>query len=340
MVAPFRRLTMHRHLRLVALVLSAVLGTAPFARAGVLDFLFGKREIEVITITDMSPEGRLFRRPTPENPTYYLAASLGFRDLGGVVGGEKQPPNDEMIRTITKVLAKQGYLPASEQSPAATLVLALAWGTLNADLEYGMDPDAPPRQRNRQQILKFLGGYKMGFSNADFDPLMPSLGGLSFHDFDSRALYDIASEDFYVAVIAAYDAAAMAKKQKKLLWTTRISCPSRGFWLADVMPTMMAISGTNIGREMSRPAWVNASEKYQPDIKIGDPVLVEYLDKGPLPVVDVSKTIPANAKKPTRPPAKGTSPSPPSSAPAATAPTTPSPTSSTTVPPLLAPNKP
>jgi len=289
---------MHRRLAPLFLLLYVSLDFAPVARAGLLDFLFGKREIEVITITDMSPEGRLFRRPTPESPTYYLAASLGFRDLGGSVGGEKQPPNDEVIRTITKVLAKQGYLPATEQSPAATLVLALAWGTLNADLEYGMNPDSPPRQRNRQQILKFLGGYKMGFSAADFDPLMPSLGGLSFHDFDSRALYDISSEDFYVAVIAAYDAAAMAKKQKKLLWTTRISCPSRGFWLADVMPTMMAISGANIGREMSRPAWVNASDNYKPDIKIGDPVLVEYLDKGALPVVDVSKTPPKSSAKP------------------------------------------
>ena len=292
---------MNHRLRPLLFALMASLGALPPARAGVLDFLFGKRDIEVITITDMSPEGRLFRRPTPENPSYYIAASLGFRDLGGVVGGEKQPPNDEMIRTITKVLAKQGYLPATEQSPAATLVLALAWGTLNADLDYGMDPDAPPRQRNRQQILKFLGGYKMGFSNADFDPLMPSLGGLSFHDFDSRALYDISSEDFYVAVIAAYDAAAMAQKQKKLLWTTRISCPSRGFWLADVMPTMMALSGTNIGREMSRPAWLNASEKYQPDVQIGDPILVEYLEKGALPVVDVSKSTRA-APQPGRPP--------------------------------------
>jgi hypothetical protein len=303
----------------VALILLALISAAPVARAGLLDFLFGKRDIEVITITDMSPEGRLFRRPTPENPTYYVAASLGFRDLGGVIGGEKQPPNEEVVRTITKVLAKQGYLPATEQSPPATLVLALAWGTLNADLEYGMDPDSPPRQRNRQQILKFLGGYKMGFSAKDFDPLMPSLGGLSFHDFDSRALYDMASEDFYVAVIGAYDAAAMAKKQKKLLWTTRISCPSRGFWLPDVLPTMMAISGPNIGREMSRPAWVNASEKYKPDIKIGDPVLVEYLDKGALPVVDISKTAPA-AKKPTRP-ARAPAPPPLLAAPSPSAPT-------------------
>jgi hypothetical protein len=317
---------MHLSHRSVALVLLALVGAAPCARAGLLDFLFGKRDIEVITVTDMSPEGRLFRRPTPESPTYYIAASLGFRDLGGVIGGEKQPPNDDVIRTISKVLAKQGYLPATDQSPAATIVLALAWGTLNADLEYGMDPDAAPRQRNRQQILKFLGGYKMGFSNADFDPLMPSLGGLSFHDFDSRALYDISSEDFYVAVIGAYDAAAMAKKQKKLLWTTRISCPSRGFWLPDVLPTMMAISGPNIGREMARPAWINASEKYKPDVKIGDPVLVEYLDKGTLPVVDVSKTAPGAAKKPTRPPRTSapppllTAPSPSTSPPAPTLP--------------------
>jgi hypothetical protein len=337
----------HRLRPLLLALMASLLAPAP-ARAGVLDFLFGKRDIEVITITDMSPEGRLHRRPTPEKPVYYVAVSVGFRDLGGVVGGEKPPPPEEVVRTLTKVLAKQGYLPASDTSPQASLVLMLAWGTLNADLEYGMDPDAPPRQRNRQQILKFLGGYKMGFSARDFDPLTPSLGGLNFLDFDSRALYDISSEDFYVAVIAAYDAAAMMRKEKKLLWTTRVSCPSRGFWLPDVLPTMMAISGPNIGREMNRPAWVNASDKYKPDVQIGDPVLVEYLDKNAPAVVDASKNLPANAQKPTRAPAKGAKPSPKSAGPAASKPTAPSasvptttaPAPASTVPPLLAPNKP
>lgn len=329
---------MNHRLRSLLLVLMASLLAPVPAHAGLLDFLLGKRDIEVITITDMSPEGRLHRRPTPEKPVYYVAVSVGFRDLGGIVGGEKQPPNEEVVRTLTKVLAKQGYLPASDTSPQASLVLMLAWGTLNADLEYGMDPDAPPRQRNRQQIIKFLGGYKMGFSARDFDPLTPSLGGLNFLDFDSRALYDISSEDFYVAVIAAYDAAAMMKKEKKLLWTTRVSCPSRGFWLPDVLPTMMAISGPNIGREMNRPTWINASEKYKPDVQIGDPVLVEYLDKNPSAVVDASKNLPANGKKPTRAPAKGTSPATKPAAPSASSPATPAPSSS--VPPLLAPNKP
>ena len=295
------------HRRLIALVCFAFLGVLPTSRAGLLDFLFGKHEIEVITITDMTPEGRLLRRPTPEHPTYYVAASLGFRDLGGVMGGEKEPPKEDVLRLLSKVLAKQGYLPATNQSPPPTLVLMLAWGTLNADLEYGMNPDLPPVQRNRQQILKFLGGYKMGFSDRDFDPLVPSLGGLSFMDFDSRQLYEITSEDFYVAIISAFDLAALTKKQKKMLWTTRVSCPSRGFWLPDVLPAMMAISGPSIGREMTRPTWVNASDKFKPDVQIGDPVLVEYLDKGLFPVVDVSKT---PAKKAARPPEKFPAPAP------------------------------
>jgi len=138
----------------------------------------------------------------------------------------------------------------------------------------------------------------MGFSDSTFDPLTPPLGGLSFMDFDSQALYDLASEDLYVAVISAYDLNALSEKKKKMLWTTRISCPSRGFWLPDVLPTMMAISGPNIGREMTRPFWVNASDKYKPDVQIGDPVLVEYLEKGALPVVDVSKTPAAKATSP------------------------------------------
>jgi hypothetical protein len=286
--------------RLVCLAAALLAAVTPAARAGLLDLLLGKRDIEVITVTDMTPEGRERRPPTPQDPVHYVAVSLGFQELGGVVGGEKPPPKDETIRTISKALAKQGFLPATNASPKPTLVLVFAWGTLNADMEYGFDPDQPPIQRNRQQILKFLGGYKMGYSDRDFDPLTPQLGGVSFMDFDARDFYDLAAEDFYMAVVAAYDLEALQKKQKKLLWMTRISCPSRGFWMPEVLPTMLAMAGPHLGRETSRPVWVNASDKYKPDVQIGDPQLVEFLETGPLPVVEASTA----AKKPASAPAK------------------------------------
>lgn len=272
----------------------ALLSVSLPVQGGILDFLFGKPELEVITVTDMTPAGRLHPAPTPTAPVRYVAVSLGFQDIGGIVGGDKIPPKEEMLRTITKVLAEQGFVPATDDAPPSVLLL-LTWGSLYTDMEYGFNPDMPPRQRNRQQILKFIGGYKMGFSDNDFDPLTAPAMGLTFKGYDAQQFYDMASDDFYMAIVAAYDFESVKLKQRKLLWVTRISCPSRGFWLGDVMPAMMSIAGPNIGRETNQPVWVKASDKYKPEVKIGDLQLLEYLDSGPIPVID--QTFPKAKKK-------------------------------------------
>lgn len=277
------------------LVLAVMLLAAASAHGGILDWLFGRNGVEVIAVTDMTADGRQLRAPTPENPVYYIPFSLGFQDLGGIVGGEKPPPKEDVLRQISAALAKQGYLPATETSPPPTIVLAFAWGTLYADYFYGPNPDLPPQQLNRHQILKFLGGYKMGFSETDFDPLMPSTIGLTLMNFDSSTFYDLAKEDFYVAVVSAYDLEAIRNKKKKLLWMTRISCPSSGYFLPEVLPTMLTVGAPNFGRESDRPVWFRASDKYRPEVKLGELELLEYLGSDPLPVVEA----PADqAKKP------------------------------------------
>lgn len=284
------------HARLLC-VLAALSLAAATTHGGVLDWLFSRNEIEVISVTDMTPEGRKQRTPTPENPAYYVAISLGFQDLGGIVGGEKPPPKEDVLRQISAALAKQGYLPATETSPPPTLALAFAWGTLNADYDYGFNPDLPPQQLNRHQILKFLGGYKMGFSKNDFDPLTSTSLGFTLMNFDANTFYDLAQEDFYVAVVSAYDLASIKDKQKRLLWMTRISCPSSGYYMPDVLPMMMALGGPNFGRESDRPVWQRASDKYRPEVKLGELELLEYLGSTPLPVVDVPTD---KAKKPAK----------------------------------------
>src|SRR5262245_56963832 len=74
--------------------------------AGVLEWLFPKHEVEVIAVTDMTPAGALRRPVTPANPVYYQAVSAGYRDFGGIIAGDKIPPKEAVMKTITKVLAK------------------------------------------------------------------------------------------------------------------------------------------------------------------------------------------------------------------------------------------
>jgi len=262
--------------RLVPVLLAVLLAAVPAARASIFDYLTGHRDIEVITVTDMTPEGRLVAAPTAQAPAYYISVSLGFKDLGPV-GGDKSPPEDQVLATIQKALAKQHFLPAGPGTPPPTLALAFTWGTLNADFDYGFDPDKPPRLRNRQQILKFMGGYKMGYSDRDFDAAT-AVTGLKIFDFDSQAFYDLAEEDFFVAVISAYDLKAFQAKQKKLLWMTRISTPSTGFGMKDVFPTMLAVATPNLGRETERPVWIDASDKYKPDVKLGETQVIGVIE--------------------------------------------------------------
>ena len=170
-------------LRLALLALGLL---PPAAHAGLLsDLLFGKHDIQVITNTEMTPAGKKLPAPSRANPQYYVAASSGFHDFGGVMGGITEPPAKDVLKVLTAELAKQGYLPATEQSPPPTLVLFLAWGTLNVDYDFQENPDLPPRIRNRAQILRFLGGNKVGFDDNFFDPLTSPVTGLTLPFFSA-----------------------------------------------------------------------------------------------------------------------------------------------------------
>lgn len=265
--------------------------------ADFLDWILGKRDLEVITVTDTTPPGHAWPAVSPAQPQYYLAVTFGFRDFGSTMGGIREPKPADALRTITATLAKQGYLPAKEGSPPPTLLLAFVWGTLNADFMPSGDPDLPDRQLNRQQIVRFLGGNKVGLGDDFFDPLAAPITGLTTLNIDARNLYEIAREDFFVAAIVAYGLAGVRQKKKQVLWTTRIACPSLGFGLPDVLPAMLSIAGPHIGRETAGPVWKTASEHYRPDVKIGELQLVEYLKDAPLPVVEAPKP---PAKKPSR----------------------------------------
>jgi hypothetical protein len=275
---------------LTALLLAASLA-APM-HAGILDWLLPKHEVQVIAVTDTTPVGALRRPASPATPVYYAAVSAGYRDLGGIIAGEKIPNKDEVVKTIAKVLAKQGYLPATDKNPP-TLLLLWTWGTMNTDRMYSGNPDdIEGQQVNRKQLMRFMGAYKLGMISKDAknswqDDMMP-MSGMIFRNADQDMIYELASEDLYVAAIAAYDFKAATEKQKVLLWTTKISCPSRGLAMPETLPAMLALAGPYIGRETTIPVSVKASDKLKPEVKIGDPTVVDYIDNTKLPVVEVA----------------------------------------------------
>ncbi|MBP8256184.1 MAG: hypothetical protein KAX37_02580 [Opitutaceae bacterium] len=260
------------------------------AAAGVLDWLLPKHDIQVITVTDTTPAGSLRRPVSVTNPMYYMAVSAGFRDFGGIVGGIKEPPKESVYKAMAAVMAKQGYLPASNEHPAQ-LMLLWTWGTMNTDRMYSMSnpDDVEGRQINRRQLLRFMGAYKLGLVSKEPDPLMDDIlmQGVLFHNADQELIDDLSTEDLYVIAIAAYDFQAAMRKEKVLLWTTKISCPSRGLALTETLPVMLALAAPNIGRETDKPVAVLATDKFKPDVKIGEATVVDYLGKTAVPVTEV-----------------------------------------------------
>ena len=268
------------------LILCGSLPPAASARS-LLDYILPTDPLEVITVTDTTPTGALLRPASPDNPVFFMAVSMGCRDFGGIIAGDKLPPTQEVIETMTKVLAKQGYLPATDSHPP-TLLLVWTWGTMNVETNPGY---LSSLQINHSQLLRFMGAYKVGLGSqtADSFPEYMLAPGLSIMSNDARTLNDLAKGSLYVAAIAAYDYQAATRQESKLLWTTKISCPSRGYWMPEALPSMLAIAGPNIGRETARPVVINVTDKFKPDIAIGNPTVVEYLGSSTLPVIDASK---------------------------------------------------
>ena len=109
--------------------------------------------------TDFTPEGARLPPASTEHPVYYVGVSMGYRDLGGYIAGDKLPSKETMYAWIAKALAKQGYLPANVDHPP-TQAVVFAWGSLYVRWFSG-NPDLPV-QMNRGQMLRFLGGEKLG----------------------------------------------------------------------------------------------------------------------------------------------------------------------------------
>lgn len=283
-------------LRASLLSLALLSAFSPLRANKVIDFLLPRPDLQVITVTEMTPEGRQFTPATPAQPQYYVATSLGYQDFGSVIAGIKAPPPAEVQRLIGAELAKRGYRAAAPDTPAPTLVLAYAWGTLNAETMSGQN-DTPEAQINHAKIVAFLGGKKVGLDDNFFSPFTAPAAGLQATDFDARDLYDIAREDFFVIVVSAYDLAEIRQHRKKLLWMTRISAPSRGFELADIAPAMLKIASAHFGRETERPVWMTATEKFKATVTPGELKVVGYEEDKPAapsaPTPQAPHTVPA-----------------------------------------------
>lgn len=217
-----------------------------------------------IVIGDVTSEGKKQPPPTRDTPRYYFPTITDYRELGAVMAGTKSPSKDDVLQAVITALARENYLLAKPGSKP-DLALMIWWGSVNplVDEMEANEGDLAPTQVffNKREMLALVGAFK-----ADV-----------FFKFDADQLKEAATDDRYFILIAAYDFAALEKRERKLLWSARMSTESTGRAPDEIFP-VLAASGTAVFGRDTAPTVLDASRPIKrPEVELGPTKVVDVL---------------------------------------------------------------
>ena len=267
--------------------------------------------LELTVITEFTAAGKKLPPVSPAQPAYFIAQSSGYRALGDAPGNERTLPADQIEKLLVRALATNGYRPADPPAHPPTLVIFYTWGSHNLLVEGDAENPSLSGDRVARNLLDraaLVGGEKFAkellqlFQQADaqalanppvrVDPsgavptIQPILGAaqLEFTNpvnlFKQRspkneALVDQAAADVYYVVASAYDHAALAQKQRILLWRTRLTVAAQGVSQEQTLPTLIATAAPWFGKEMTEPEVLTRRAVRDGTVEVGTPTVVE-----------------------------------------------------------------
>ncbi len=223
---------------------------------------------EVLVVSDVlnGPAEKL--RPTKENPVYYIVLGGMERTLGDSIAGEKMPDRAVLTQEIERAMASQGFTLTRVGGPKPSIALLFTYGSANLSTAELNDTDATTGETttstiafNQREIAALVGALK-----ADRHLLMSS---------EADRINEAAREDRLYILVAAFDVDAMVKKQKKLLWRTRISISSRRQSLPESMRIMLASAAPYFATETDLPRFIEDADRRKTEVTIGPATVVE-----------------------------------------------------------------
>lgn len=216
---------------------------------------------EVNVNTTLTEAGRKLTLPTKDKPVYYYPLVGGYREEGAIVAGEKKPDTKATLHVMAKALAAQHFLVVSKDHPQPDVLLVFFWGYMNPQTDDVGPSDQPQTVFwNEREMLALVGGQSL-------TPL--DLG------FERDTILEDARDDRYFAIVTAYDFADAKLKKKTLLWSARMSTPSNGITLAEVIPALLTSGAPMFGHASERPQWINAPlTPPEGKVEVGTPVVV------------------------------------------------------------------
>jgi hypothetical protein len=222
---------------------------------------------QAIVVGDLARANASGVVPSKEKPVYYYPVIGGYRELGATVAGVQPPPTNEVLRAVAKALAQDNYLLV-RPGLKPDLVMVIWWGCLNPlidkmelaeEAEEGVAPTVVDLFFNKREMAGLVGAFK---GDDGFRRKRDSL---------TEATYD----DRYFILVGAYDFAAAEKRERKLLWTARMSTESVGRSPAEVFPLLAASGVAVFGRE-TKPGIIDTAR----------PVKGTRVDLGELQVIE------------------------------------------------------
>jgi hypothetical protein len=211
-----------------------------------------------IVNTDMTPAGREHTPPTVEHPVYFLGTSLGTK-LGSIPGDE-EPGVKEVNAFVTKLLAKQGYLPAQPGVHEPALFIVMQWGYMK------------PGYDDRSWFL----GYDESQDIAAGGGLAPLFTNLRSREIETIVEYS--SVPIYGIIVTAFDYQTVRTPKPVIHWQTRIGLPADGKSMAAALPTMFLAGAPAFGRETTKPTLCDADTVREGHVKLGD---LQFFDDTP-----------------------------------------------------------
>lgn len=257
----------------------------------------GRQGPEVLVIGDALQDVPVALRPAPGKPAYYLLMGNVESDIGFPLGGMPRPDPKAMEAELTKVLAGQGFIRTEVGGPMPRIALALSWGTagLASEDTPGTDPltgqrqdvDADPAADNAPNSQPSSATPLHATADTWIPPVVAynvkefrQLLGLHKPNWQSVSLTDadrlseaFGSNRVYLMVMA-FDLSALLRKQKVVLWRTRMSIDATDHNLPDSFALMLASAAPYFGRNTATPMLIDDRVR-EANVKLGEMKIIE-----------------------------------------------------------------
>lgn len=185
------------------------------------------------------------------------------RDLGGPVAGEPELDPVKLQGAISGLLARRGYALAKLGSAKPLLAIIVTWGS--ARLVYDEFPSDDGGSStttffNKREIARLIGAEQ---AHGNFRS-----------ESTAAAVNEAGNRNRLYVALAAFDADALARHEKKLIWRVFLSIESRGQTLPAALPAMLQSALPFLGRDTHGPTLVNDADRLHAHVELGDLIVM------------------------------------------------------------------